>query len=110
MRIEAGAANQRAIDFPLTHKASYIVGLDTTAIQDADVFSRIAPEAFLGFRADTPMRFGGDFGRGGLASPDCPDWLIGYYDLCKLFFGQSGDPAGKLPNENLVGPAALMLL
>ena len=78
--LEAGAADQGAVNFFLAAESCGVVGLDAAAVEDAHLRSDIGAQQLGNFSADDPVRFDGHLRRGGLAGADGPHGLVGDHD------------------------------
>ena len=64
--LEAGAADQCAVDLFLADEGGGVVGLDAAAVEDADGRGDIRAQQLGNFSADDLVRIDGDLGRGRL--------------------------------------------
>ena len=101
--LEAGAADQCAVDLFLADERGGVVGLDAAAVEDAHGRGNIGAQQLGHFGADDLVRVGGDLGRGGLAGADGPDRLIGNDDGRGGLGGDAGECAGDLGLEHVGG-------
>ena len=92
--IEAGAADQCAIDFLFRHQGFGVVGLHAAAVEDARGCRRTSsPKAFAASRADERVSIGGHLRSGGLAGADGPDGFVGDDQFCGLLRGDAVEGA-----------------
>ena len=94
--IEAGAADQGAVDFFFGHKRFGILRFHRAAVEDAKVVRELLAESFSGFSADQAVGLGGDLRRSCLAGSNGPDGLVGDHEF-----------AGFLAGNRVKGPQAL---
>src|SRR5216683_7866721 len=78
--VEAGAADESAVDVFETAKGFGVVGLDGAAVEDADGGGEGGRERFGDLGADEFVCLSGDLWRGGAAGADGPDGLVGEDD------------------------------
>ena len=76
MNIQACSADQSPIDVFHGDEFSYVLGLYTAAVKDADPLSRLGGKDFYQKPADEGLDFLGLLGSGGLPRADGPDRLV----------------------------------
>ena len=108
--IEAGAADQGAVDVGLVEEFFGVVRLDAAAVLDADFGRGGGIEYFGQSLADKSMGFLGLFGRGGAAGADGPDGFVSNDRVEHLFGFESGQAAAELLGQNLVMAVRIPLL
>src|SRR5580765_2467828 len=99
--VEAGAADQRAVDVGLGHQLRRVVGLDRAAVEDADRVSR-APAYAKGV-ADEGAGLLRLLGRRGAAGADRPDRLVGDHGARDRAAIDAGQVRLKLLLEHCIG-------
>ena len=76
-RIQAGAADQRAVDFLLPHQRRRIFRFHTAAVQNAQILRELVAKALLRLVPNDRMRVNRHLRSRGLAGADGPYRLIG---------------------------------
>src|SRR5579884_440107 len=96
LRVQGGAADQRAVDVRLGHDPRGVRALDRAAVQDAHLLRGLRGDTFrepAADRADDLLRVG----RGGhLAGADRPDRLVRDHGLLDLLRGKARERAVEL--------------
>src|SRR5712671_1254566 len=76
LRVQAGPADQRAVQLFLSHQSLDVVGFDAAAVQNTQGLGLLGGELSLRALAKKTVRRGGNFWRCRLARADSPDWLV----------------------------------
>src|ERR1700722_2518845 len=103
MWVEAGSADECAVDLWLVEQGGGVVGLDAASVKDADGVGDVTAEAASDFAADEQMCGGGNLWRGGFAGADGPDRFIGYDDILGVFRRDSDERERDLLAQDFVG-------
>src|SRR5271166_301005 len=85
LRVEAGAADQCAVNLLLRHQSGGVVRLYAAAVENAQPRSKIVAEGFGRFVTNDGMSVGGHRRSCSLAGADCPDGFIGDRHLGGFF-------------------------
>src|SRR5712672_2617211 len=109
LRVQAGPADQRAIQLFLSHQSQDVVGFDATAVQNTQGLGLLCGELSLGALAKKAVRRGGNFRRCRLARANSPDWLVSYQNTRELLRGQRTRSASKLRLANLFSPSGFAM-
>src|ERR1700761_832761 len=78
--LQAGAADQCAINLLLAQQSGCVVGLDAAAVENAYLLRNACSQQLRDFGADDFVGIGCHLGRGSFAGADGPDRLIGNDD------------------------------
>src|SRR5919108_4289601 len=108
--VEAGAADQRAVDVRLGGQLLGVGGLDAAAVLDAQLVGGGAAHQLGDGAADQRDRLLGVLGGGGPAGADRPHRLVGDHQPGDLLGGQAGERAAHLALDDLGGLPGLALL
>ena len=109
LRVEAGAADEHAVDVRLRHEHVDVGGLDAAAVEDAHAVGGVA-EALAHLAAAERHRLLRLLGRGRDAGADGPDGLVGDGDVGELGGADLGEAGVELAADLALGLAALALL
>src|SRR5579864_927341 len=109
LRTETCAANQRSVNFHLSHQSLDVVGFDAAAVEDSQACSALRSKTRRRLPSQEPVRLGGHFRRCRAARANCPNWLVGKNDTRELGTGQRGHAAAELAREDFLGHAAFPL-
>src|SRR5690606_33449262 len=89
--VEAGAADQRAVDFRPLHEFADVVRLHAAAVLDAHPLRHVPVVKAGDDVPDAADHFRGIFRRGRLARADGPHRFVGHDDRRRLFGGKPGE-------------------
>src|SRR5579864_596426 len=109
LRIQTCAADQRSVNFHLSHQSLDVIGFDAAAVEDSQPRSALRSKTRRRPPSQEPVRFGGHFRRRRAARANCPNWLVGKNDTRELGAGQRGYAAAELPLKDFLGLAAFPL-
>ncbi len=107
--VEAGSADEGAVDFRLVEQGDGVVGLDAASVEDADAVGYVAAQAAGDLAADEQVGFGCHLGRGGLAGADGPDGLVGDDDIFRVFRSDTDKGKRDLLAQDFVGVSSFAL-
>lgn len=107
--LQAGTANQEAIDISLLAELLAVLLADTAAVQDAGLVGSLVVNVLLQPLADSSVDLLGLLGGGDLAGADGPDGLVGDDDLGPVR-ADLGLEGGELLGDDVDGLAGLTLL
>src|SRR4029077_21269261 len=74
LRVQAGPADERAINLHLRHQAANVVGLDAAAIENAEGGGSLGRETRGGEIPEVPVRVRRNFRSGRATGADGPHW------------------------------------
>src|SRR5438094_8664697 len=95
-RVQARAADQRAVDLGLVREPADVLGLAAATVEDPDALSDLLRPELREQTAQVPVDLAG-LGRCRVdARPDGPDRLVGEDDLSKLCGRHAGEPGAQL--------------
>jgi hypothetical protein len=108
--IEAGAADQGAVDFFFGHQRLGIFGLDGTAVKNSEIAGELLAKGTGGFAANQAVGLAGELGRRRFAGADRPHRLV-RDDQPGSFLGRDFvEGAVALAAENIFGEAGFAFL
>src|SRR5204863_3999365 len=95
-RVQAGATDERAIDFGLGDEALHVLGLDAAAVEDPDGLRDVLRGELGNQPAEVAVHLGRLTGRRVHAGADRPDGLVGEHRLDGLVRRQAGEASAQL--------------
>src|SRR5438876_5752905 len=107
--LQAGAADESAVDVGLGHEPVDVVGLDAATVEDPHRGRRRLSVGAGDALADDGVDLLGLGGSGGAAGADGPHRLVGDEDAAGLVEGEGTQRALELPLHDLQGPVGLAL-
>src|SRR5579863_164234 len=107
--IEACAADQRSVNFHLSHQSLDVVGFDAAAVEDSQTGSAFGSKTCRRLLPQEPVRFGRHFRRRRAARANRPNRLVSKNDTRELGTGQRGHATVELAFKNLFRLAAFPL-
>src|SRR3989442_13981678 len=109
-RVQARAADQRAVDLGLGHELVDVLGLDAAAVEDPDALGDLLRPELREQTAQIPVDFAGLARCRVDARPDGPDRLVGEDDLPELCGRHAGEPGAQLALHRREGKSLAPLL
>jgi len=103
--LEAGTADECAVDLFFAEQGCGVLGLDAAAVEDAGGFGQVGVEDVGQFCADDHVGFDGHLWSGGFAGSDGPDRLVGDDQGVGCGGRYAGERALELGEQDLGGLA-----
>ena len=106
---ETCAADQRSVNFHLSHQSLDVVGFDAAAVEDSQPGSAFRSKTRRRLLPQEPVRLGSHFRSRRAARANRPNRLVSKDDTRELGTGQRGHAAAELALEDLLRFAAFPL-
>src|ERR1035437_8459285 len=107
--IQTRAADQRSVNFDLSHQSLDIVGFDAATVEDSRPGSAFGTKTCRCLLPQEPVRISRHFRSRRAARANRPYRFVSKDDTRELGSGQRGRAAAELAFEDFLGPAAFAL-